>query len=181
MTLYLITGKKRAGKDTAANIIGCPKVSLAEPIKDIYRMIFGENITDENKSEKNRFGFIRREWLQWFGTEVMQHEMMKRFPGYTMNRNIWVFNAMMRMNRVPGCDYVISDVRFPHEVETLKIWANTEGHKVIVIRIISDRAETGDNHASETEMKDIIPDITIENNGTIEELKEKILNIINHE
>jgi hypothetical protein len=80
-------------------------------------------------------------------------------------------------------NWIVTDMRFPNELEAIK---NREG---ITIRVNRDiRCKDGladivgrmkeEQHPSETALDDATFDYTIDNNGTIEELIEKVKEIL---
>ena len=100
-----------------------------------------------------------REVYQVFGTEVMRE---------VVDENFWIRIA-------PTENIVISDVRFPNELDFIK---ENEG---VTIRV--ERPSLGDGviqeHASENSLTSAEFDITITNDGTLEEMHENILQVIN--
>jgi dephospho-CoA kinase len=77
---------------------------------------------------------------------------------------------------------VITDLRQPNEYE----WARTEGYTIIrvtapddvrigrAIKAGDDFCENDLDHSTELEIDNFAVDYTVENNGTVDELKEKI-------
>ncbi len=126
-----------------------------------------------------------REMLQIIGTEAMRN---------TLHPDTWV-NALM-------CDYVksndklirttedlleeweegeypnwiITDLRFPNEYKAIK---SREGITIRVVRP-SDKEISLDLHPSETALDDAKFDYEIVNDGTIEDLRDKVEGIILH-
>lgn len=191
---YLIVGPINAGKDTTTEHIkskyGYVNVKLAEPIKYIGKFLFGwdERHTEGKLKEvvDPNFGISPRQFLQVMGTDWMQHSLNDKFKGFraTMNRLFWVKRLVhaTSLNHV-----VVSDVRFPHEVDYFR----STVEDVVVIRVKREGTTPkvgffgrlfgiGKAHSSETEMGAIKADYTIENDGTLEELYDKI-NVIMEE
>jgi hypothetical protein len=183
--IIAICGAKRSGKDVLAKHIvanrGFKKLSFAEPLKKAVKELFNftdiqVGIDEENAIgyEKDiideRWGISPRKALQFFGTEIMQHNIGGLIPN--TNRG---FLADILLSRISGdaCDgYVISDMRFLHEYNKLKNSAKVRSLIVIKINrpsinIPDDKEET---HVSEKEYLDIPYDVEIVNDGTISDL-----------
>ena len=69
-------------------------------------------------------------------------------------------------------NWIITDMRFPNEMEAVK---KKDG---ITIRVNRNLEESKDQHESETELDNAEFDYVIDNNGTIEELIEKVKEIL---
>jgi hypothetical protein len=102
-----------------------------------------------------------RTLMQMIGTNVAR----------IVHKDYWV-NALM-VNYFNECNWIITDVRFPNEIDVIK---QNQG---IVINI---KRNTGfeDNHKSETALDNIIwnEEYLIDNNGSFEELYNKVFNIL---
>lgn len=201
-----ITGLIASGKDTAADYLirfhGFKKLSYAGTLKDTVAAVFGwdrellEGTTqssrewreqvDEWWAERLGLPHLTPRWiLQIWGTEVCR----KNF-----HNDIWVASVENQIRR-SGDNIVITDCRFKNELDAIK---NAGG---ITIRI--ERGEQPDwlvdavgynyygdpqalarltdlgIHASEYSSVGLDYDHTISNNGTIDELHNKIKSIIN--
>ena len=162
-------GKARSGKDTAAKYIcdtfNCLHYSFAKPIKESIKIMF--QLTDEQERNKEvaiePWGISPRIMYQRIGTEV----------GRSLDPNIWVKNAELFTKKHPGRTVVISDVRFSNEA----LWIRNKGG--VVIHISRDKALRihEHNHASEHGMDEKDYDLTIHNNGTLDELHEKLYSL----
>jgi len=183
--IIAICGAKRSGKDVLAKHIvanrGFKKLSFAEPLKKAVRELFNftdiqvgideENaMGDEKDIIDERWGISPRKALQFFGTEIMQHNIGGLIPN--TNRG---FLADILLSHISGdaCDgYVISDMRFLHEYNKLK--SSAKVRSLIVIKInrpsINIPDDKGDTHISEKEYLDIPYDVEIVNDGTIKDL-----------
>lgn len=98
-----------------------------------------------------------REFLQRLGTDAIRDKL---------HENTWI-NALIHEYKPPYPDWVITDTRFPNELEAVKdkgvsIWVERPGVKPI------------NNHPSETSLDGYKFDYTIKNEGSIEELIEKV-------
>ena len=169
-----IVGKKRSGKDTIADHL-CEKhrfrkYSLALPMKIACKEIFlfddSQMWGDKKEVIDERYGVTPRKILQVFGTELFQYDIYNHIPELENRFKLW-----HKENNITQ-SIVLSDIRFPHESNVIKELGG------ILIKVERETGLETDSHASELEMESIIPDFVIDNNGTIEELKNKINKVI---
>lgn len=171
--LVAITGKRGHGKDTAAHALaehgGFVHMHFADPLREIVHIAYGitmEEMMDPILKEKvlDRYPHLSpRHVLTHVGTESFRHFI----------DDTWV-RALERRSKEYD-KVVISDLRFLNEEKMLKANGAT------IIRVVNPRRNDTDavsQHRSETEMDDIIPHITIFNEGTISELHTKVLNAV---
>ncbi len=179
-----IIGKKQSGKDTIADILvnkyNYKKYAYADPIKDIIKTIFkwgDERIEDKETIDPN-WGISPRQALQNIGTELFQFELGKQVSLFndTIGRNIWVKVFETWYSKLPkNTNVVVSDVRFLHEVQSLKKMEAT------IIKVERpDNHYVTDNHLSETQVNSFNYDYLITNDRTIAYLKNQITGIVNH-
>lgn len=164
-----ITGQKFSGKSTVAKMLsemlGYKVVSFADKLKDVTCVLSGctrEQLEDYEFKEcefvpnhlKPYCGGAEfptyRAFLQHFGSEVMR----------SINDNIWIDCTLDNC----GENAIISDVRFPNEAKAIKEQGG------IIIRVERKGLQSSDTHSSETAMKQIVPDIIIDNNGDLRAL-----------
>lgn len=124
-----IIGLAGSGKNTAGDYLvskGFKQDSFAAPLKDVTSAIFGwprhllEGDTKVSRDFREqidpywsvKFGYdvTPRHILQFIGTEVMRN---------SLHPDIWI-DSMEKRIISNGCDMVITDVRFPNEVEFIK-------------------------------------------------------------
>lgn len=124
-----------------------------------------------------------RKLLQLVGTECGRE---------ILHPNIWI-NALMTEYKVIGynapfslCgtgkmrsdyppiypDWIITDVRFPNEIKAI------EDRGGIVIRVFNPRIIPVDNHPSETSLDNYPFEKWIYNNGTLEELVQRVIEVL---
>ena len=199
-----ISGKKRSGKDTISNFLidnyDFIKYGFADPIKDIAKIIFG--FTDEqlygNLKEKidDRWGISPRNFFQKFGTEYGRCIFQEHFPEIFDNHNkktlnkktlnkktLWVLVFkkwyLKKIKENPSIKIVINDVRFIDEYNCIKELGGyilkVERNNLIVDQHISEN----DLDKSFENDKTLEYDTIIENNGTLQDLYDKIIEIIN--
>ena len=185
-----ICGLIGSGKGTVADILEenhCfDKVSFADTLKNAAATIFrwdramleGDTKDSREKREQvdewwsERLGipdFSPRYLLQYMGTEVMRNNL---------HPDIWVLSLERKIIECGPGDYVIPDVRFPNEIRMIK----RNGGKVWHVQRGELPDWFGQNpshiHASETSWNNEIFDATIYNNGTIDDLKLTVDNLL---
>lgn len=197
-----------SGKDTAAdylvNFHGFRRDSFANTLKDAVSAVFGwdrvllEGRTKEAREWReqrdewwsNRLGkdITPRHILQYWGTEVCRN-------GF--HDDIWIASLENKMRKT-GDNIVISDVRFPNEIKSIKAaggkvvrvvrgadpewyqdaWNMNQGPTNMTWAISKSRMEQRKIHASETAWIGKGIDLEIDNNGTIDELFAQIKNLV---
>lgn len=177
-----VSGKKRSGKDTlAATLVenfGFARYAFADPLKElaldvnplVYRGVVRPSGYDEIQTAQadrlapviERIGWERakerpevRRILQALGVGVRE-----------LDEDFWVRTTMTRA-LAEDQPVVITDVRFPNEVEAIR---DAGGH---IVRVTRPGMTHDDTHISETALDDLEPDTLIENDGTLEDLERK--------
>jgi len=175
-----LCGKKRSGKDTVADFLcseyNFKKISFAHPLKRALQEIFGwseEYVQGDKKDIVDPYwGISPRQAMQLLGTDFAQYILGERVPLFleTTGRLLWVKRCLQEIEKDPFADWVISDVRFPHELEALQL----RGASIIrITRPVVNRII--DTHESETLIQDLSVDIDILNDGSIFELYSKVI------
>ena len=196
-----ICGLIGSGKGTVADVLvdqGFTKVSFADKLKDGVSTIFGwnramlEGDTDESRQwreQRDNFWSAETEMevtprlvLQLFGTDCLRN-------GF--HDGVWVSLLKKHMLDNPG-NYVIPDVRFRNEQNMIRelggeIWRVQRGDipewygcAMLDNTTGSDLMEEYDVHPSEYKWIDMNNkfDVTLYNEGTIEDLRQLVLNEI---
>lgn len=197
-----------SGKDTAAdylvNFHGFRRDSFANTLKDAVAAVFGwdrtllEGRTAESREWRDQVDFwwsnrlgkqITPRWvLQYWGTEVLRNNF---------HDDIWIASLENKLRKTKD-HVVISDVRFPNEIEAIH---NSKGLVVRVKRgpdpdwyndalnmnkgptnmswaISKQRMSELKIHASETSWVGGNIDYTITNDSTIDELFQQLRNLV---
>jgi len=184
MAIISISGKIGSGKDTIADIImqytpyhRWEVKKFAGKLKDIAEILTGVpkiNFEDQEFKQQDmgpEWGMTYRDLLQKLGTEAMRNGLHK---------NVWV-NALFADFNIDEDEqvsyWIITDSRFPDELEAVK------KHNGITIKVIRDSGNTiGTTHTSETALDNYTEwDYVIDNTGTLEELKTRVLSILEKE
>ena len=186
-----ISGKKQSGKDTISDYLiekyNFIKYGFADPIKEIARIIFGftdEQLFGKDKEKIDSFWGIKpRDFFQKFGTDYGQFVFPEHFPNIFQDkdkRSLWVMIFkkwyLQQIEKNPSVKIIINDVRFEHEFNCIK---ELGGY---IFRVQRSNYSYKDIHISENELdmknKEEFNSIII-NDGTKEELYEKLIEIIN--
>jgi len=166
-----ITGKLGSGKTTVADYLRTnhdfSEYPMARPLKEIgllfgfsHQQMYG---TQEEKLEVHPYwGVSGRQFLQKVGTELFRDQLPKVLPEMNINRTIWTDIFKYKYQRNPQIDYVISDIRFKDEAETIR---ELGGIIIRTVRTNKISSATGEEHShvSELEMDGIEADIVINN------------------
>jgi hypothetical protein len=122
-----------------------------------------------------------RLFLQKLGTEAMRDGLHKNvwvnalFADY---KDIYVGSWGQGHYMCEKPKWILTDMRFPNEMEAVEL---REGITIRVNRNNGTRAIDVDPHPSETALDDAKFNYTIDNNGTLDELVEKVREILTKE
>jgi len=186
MRIIGVCGFIGSGKDTIADILikerGFIKLSFASALKDAVSVIFGwnrdmlEGATKESRewrekiddwwSQRLNIPTLTPRWvLQRWGTDILRDKF---------HQDIWLASLERKIMSFPSeTSIVITDCRFPNEIALLKNLGATmiQVNRPMIIK-------SGSTHSSETSWLGTDFDIIINNNSTLDNLKEEVLNII---
>lgn len=198
-----------SGKDTAAdylvNFHGFRRDSFANTLKDAVAAVFGwDRILLEGRTKQarewreqidpwwaERLGMpnLTPRWvLQYWGTEVCRQ-------GF--HDDIWIASVENKMRKTTD-NIVISDVRFPNEIQAIHnaggkvvrvvrgadpewyedAWNMNQGPKHMSWALSKVRIEKLGIHASETAWIGRGIDLEVDNNGSIDDLYDQIKNLV---
>ena len=182
--LVIFVGKIGSGKSAAANILkkySFEEETFAEPIKQ-FLLSIGFNYEDvygsqEEKLKINKFWNVSgREFMQKFATDIMRNKLQTVLPQLDLGGStIWVRAMEKKIQDNPSKNIVIADGRFLDEIMLVKKYGG------IVIKIIrpSNNNKYDSSHESESYFDSIQPDYEILNDGTFEDLENKIKSVLN--
>lgn len=171
-------GLAQSGKSTAMQAVrnfihrNHPKAAVytlnfADPLKEAYRAITGEAFLD-NAEYKNApsamfDGLTNRQVIQKIGTDALRNSFDKR---------IWIKCLQKKVEGIAQNGHesyiLISDLRFANEAD----WVISNNGIIIQVH---RKGVVSDGHESESTV--LIPGYLIKNDGTLEELYEKINNL----
>ena len=179
-----ITGKIGSGKSTVAIYLvknkGFVEYSMAGPLKKIGEIfhftpsqLYG---TQEQKLEINEhWGVSGRHFLQKFGTEICRDALPKVIPEMKLGGHaVWVRLFEIERLKNPEVNYVVSDVRFLDEAESIK---NLGGKIIRVDRNSIEKKGQEHTHVSELEQDRIQEDTFIANDSNLETLYKRLDNL----
>ena len=169
--IIAISGHAQNGKDTAAQIfkqemekrgLRVVIIHFADLLKLTCKLIYG---WDGKKDERGR------RLLQYVGTDIVREKWPDFWVSYVC--------SILALFEQEWDVAIIPDTRFPNEISELRALAmDYDINGLIHIAIKRDNVdgltEEQMQHPSETSLDEVIPDIVIENNKTIMELKEII-------
>lgn len=176
-----LTGKARAGKDTAAKLLslhGYCQVAFADKVReclynlnplvmsdtgdleDLQSLLSSKHGYTWETIKGTQWGDHIRSLLQRMGTEAGRN---------TIGENVWI--EAIDLDH-PDNKYAVSDVRFPNEAEYLR----SKGGAVIRI----ERSGSGLSTEHSSEAMEFEADYTVYNNGTMTELRNQLAEVLNH-
>lgn len=171
-----ITGKKYAGKSTAAMVLlehDFNKMSFAGTLKKMTTILLEDlGLTKDEihramVSDKEaiipQLGVSGRHIMQTLGTD---------WGRKMVHPDVWVKTTEVEINRGPGDDYVFDDVRFDNEAEMITRLGG------VLLHLTRDSEGAGDNHDSEQGISDAFDVEEIDNNGDLEHLEDQIVNVL---
>ena len=169
-----LMGQKQSGKDTvAARLVerhNFQRVAFADVMREClyildpliaYRLTLRQVVDSYGWDiAKEDFPEVRR-LLQVFGTELGRD---------ILGEDVWVNAAHRKVTGALDADknVVITDMRFPNEVRYVE---SLDG---ITVRIDRPGLPDVDTHVSENAWRSIVPDCTINNNGTLDDLYREV-------
>lgn len=174
MYLIGICGKKGSGKDTAGKLLekqGFDQYKFAEALKKMIYCLYeylkinpltARRMIDGDLKEmpcSELCGWSTRYAMQTLGTEWGRN---------CIDKDFWTRITIESVKQ--SLKAVITDVRFPNEAKAIQ----NEGG--IIIKLLRDTNST-DNHPSEG-IELVESDYDVFNNGTINDLKENLENIV---
>ena len=183
-----ICGLIGSGKDTVAerlvNEHGYKRDSFAKSLKDAVASMFNwDRDMLEGRGESSRHWREQPDkfWSERFGREVSPRTILQQFGTEVMRGQmydgIWVDSCI---GRYKGENTVISDTRFPNEIKRIKEC----GGIILLVKRFQDpdwftsyvegNIEPKGIHSSEYAWAKSEFDFIIENNGSLEELNEKV-------
>ena len=186
-----ICGLIGSGKDTVAqNLIdnhNFVKISFADKLKDAVASMFNwdrellDGKTDKSRAWREQ---VDQYWTQETGREITPRLVLQEFGTECMREGfydgIWVSLTKKHIIDNPNTHFVIPDVRFPNEAKMLyevggQVWRVKRGQDPIWFRIYQDvGVEPKDVHASEWAWAHTKFTHTIDNNGTLLDLKSQV-------
>lgn len=178
MKIIGISGYAGAGKDEAAlalKQIGYERRAFADPLREFLYVMnpiieTGTHYNLKLQQIVDMFGWAKlkehpyknnyRNLIQTVGTDCVRN---------ILGEDTWAKASMNKLDA--DGSYVFSDCRFPNEADAIK------SHGGYIVRINRPGVTPALNHTSETSLDDYVFDYEIVNDGTVEELREKAIEI----
>jgi len=160
-----LVGKLQSGKTSVANIIkeikpSIVKVSFADLLKE---MVFNAGLCTKEELWGEKTAFSRL-MLQKIGTEIIRKQVSENFWVDAMEKEIKLYSNV-----------IIDDVRFLNEAEMVKSF---DGTLLKITRPDIIREGNENNHLSETEQDSIYFNYEIINDGSLNDLKDKSIDLL---
>lgn len=168
-----LTGRARSGKDTVAGMLAnhymVRTTAYADPVRAAVAGALGMPMDEYLKLEKSEViawvGKTRRYLEQTLGTEWGR--------GYVKD-NVWELQVERNIDKFheEGYDVVVTDVRFESEAKQIRDLGGVIWH---IYRPGALIAESGHKSEAGVEFRADLGDIRIDNNGTLSELFEQVI------
>ena len=156
MQLIAISGKRRTGKTTLANLLRdeygyCP-ISLADPLKQMVRLQFGLSAEQTDGKMKEMATQYPDQSLPGRNRFLTPRDIMIMMGQFyrSVDQQFWVNRLFQEIRLKSHQVYVIPDVRFKNELNQMK------KYNAVLVRLERDESLTGSNikDSSETELDD---------------------------
>ena len=172
-----VAGRKGSGKSTFASILandGWEEVAFATVLKDMLKVLFMDAGISPPTAVEMVDGSLKEMPTPVLGGKTPRHAMQTLGTEWrdTIDRYLWTNILLARIQNRPDMDFVITDVRFPHEVDAI----HRAGGKVVKL---VGRGNENDlsNHLSEVEVDTLVADYVIDNSGDIPDLHTKAVGL----
>lgn len=176
-----LTAYAQSGKDAAASALvedGWQRRAFADTLRDFAYIlnpliekpasrghgIHGQRharlaaLVDEFGWDHAKTAFPEvRAFLQRLGTDAGRR---------VLGDNVWVDRTLREIGRHQAV--VVTDCRFPNEADAIRALGG------VIVRVVRPGVSPVNGHTSETAMDAYVPDFTIQNDGTLDELHEEI-------
>lgn len=171
--VILIAGKARAGKDTTALLL---KEIYTEKGKKTINLAYGNYIKEYAKNISDWDGRDEtkpRSLLQRLGTDIIRKDIDPNFFVKRLCDDIKVYSYFFDV-------ITVSDVRFPNEIDgPSAMFKDIIKIKIIRDNFVSNLTDVEKKHITETALDNYNDyDFVIHNDGTISDLREKILKLV---
>lgn len=173
--IYVIAGNARHGKDSLAqDILSYYELNGKKGINlqfSYYIKEYAKKVSDWNGNDEEK----PREFLQQLGTDLIRHKIDETLFIRRMIEDIKVYSYFFDV-------ITISDVRFDLELTSVKkTFENTELIKVIRPGVEDILGNLGNHETEKGLVKDELYDKIVYNDGSLEELKRKVYQMLEEE
>lgn len=173
-----ITGKRRAGKDTAGKVLidhyGFERYSLAKPLKlaaiDLFQFSRDQVFGDKKDDIDLRLGVRPRKILDVLGSHLIFEDIYNYIPELEEKipkKELLIYRFKWWYEKHKNQNIVISDVRFKHE----SVYLKKLGAIIIKIKRPGYKRE---GNSFENDVDQIKEDFLIVNNKSVESLQKEV-------
>lgn len=174
-----VCGKAGSGKDTVGDYLvkqyNFNRIALADPIKRLVEDVFvldKHTVYDRIAREQplDRWpSWTVRKLLQFIGTELFRENI---------DDAIWVKSLWYRICDDSKNNYVVTDVRFPNELQYFK--DNAKNGQFVSLKTVRKGCDGSVGlHGHASEAYDLEAQYVLENNGTLEDLYNRVDGVMN--
>ena len=170
-TLIGVAGKKGSGKDEFAKVAnkhGFRQIRFADALKGMMRFLLTYQGVDDVTAERMIDGDLKESPTPYLCGKTPRHAMQTLGTEWrdTIATNLWTNISEIKIAKLRsrGECVVVSDVRFPHEVDLI----HQLGGLVIRVERPVGRTDEGTTHISEMLIDSLDADVVIRNTGSLE-------------
>ena len=171
----------QSGKTTATNQIAATKspmvvVPMAYTLKRMLMVLLHDLGLSDSEAEARIYGHMKEEPIDILGGKTCRDLMQTlgtEWGRSMVSDDLWVKCWEKRIHDIwhdAYADVACDDIRFENEAEKIRKY----GGKVVMVRG-EVGAEEAQKHASEGRLSEKDADVVIENDGTIEDLRSRII------
>ena len=177
MIVFAVSGKAESGKDTFYSLLANVCADSGEPL-NVCRLAFADKVKEcaramgwnGEKDENGRTGLIM------VGDGAREY----------FDKDVWIkklINSLEDKKNIPNLIVVVTDCRYPNEVDELAAWSFFNEHDFYAVRVersnhVSRLTKEQLENASEVALDDYAPwNYIIENTGTLEDYAESVRTI----
>jgi len=177
MQIIGITGRKGSGKDTFAEAMineGWTPLKFAGPLKEMLKVLLRSAAHTDNHIDRLVDGDWKEVPLDCLSGKTPRHAMQTLGTEWRemIGADLWTNILRQHLMSEPTGHFVVTDVRFAHEVTMLK----DLGAKIVRIEGHGEANQLS-AHASEQEIDNLPVDAVVHNNGSIADLHRVALNL----
>lgn len=190
INIIAITGKARNGKDSVAEFL---KDYLIQKGNLVTSIAYADKLKQEvceklNIPNVDILNYYKNNNIEWNGTNVRaalqtiaDYNKLLRNNYYSdfVNGKIESVYYNLQSDGIKEMYYIITDLRMLLEEEDLRKLSRNEDFSVNIVKVKRNiKAIKESEHNSEIEVDIINEDYLIENNGSLEELSTKVINVL---
>lgn len=177
------TGKRGSGKSEAVkalvNDLGFVELKFADPLKNMLRAMYRTCGVDDATIERKIEGDLKEEPCEWLSGKTPRYAMQTLGTEWRnlISEDLWasMFKRAVESGNL-GPRVACSDYRFPAEGAVLD---ELGAVKYRIVRPEADAvSDEAAQHVSETSIDTISTDLDIENDGTVADLRDAVIDYV---